>query len=234
MIRALQEADVANAIGSFPSRSRSSRARLRSALPAALAALVIAFAAPASVPIAAATPSLHDAWKGPGGAGHAEFRKILVVGITRNAPARRRFEDLFVSILRGRESQARTSYALAPDLDNVPDPEKIVETLFAEQVDGVITVRLVSLDGRDEEKWGAAWRAELEQPVKIRPYVAESLKQLAPDADLHGVEFALWDVQTGERLWAGRSGPVKVKKLRKSATELVQDVMTELRFEKLL
>ena len=232
MIRAFPEDDVAQPIDSLPSRSSraawSRRARL-----GAIAAFALACAALPSAPVAD-TPSLHDAWKGPGGAGHGEFRKLLVVGITRNAPARRRFEDLFVSVLRGRDAQAKTSYSMAPDLDNVPDPNKVVETLFAEQVDGVITVRLVSLDGRNEEQWGKAWRAELEQPVKIRPYVTESLKQLAPDADTHGVEFALWDVQTGERLWAGRSGPVKIKKLRKSATDLVQDVMTELRFEKLL
>lgn len=197
----------------------------------ALASALLLAALPGG-PIAG-TPSLHDAWKSPT-AEHGEFKKVLVVGITRNAPARRRFEDLFVSVLRGRESQGITSYSIVPDLDNIPDPNKVVETLFADQVDAVITVRLVSLDGRDEAAWGTAWRAEVEQPARIRPYVTESLRQLAPDADQHGVEFGLWNVQTGERLWAGRSGPVKVKKLRKSATDLVQDVMTEMRFRQLI
>ncbi|HZN02243.1 MAG TPA: hypothetical protein VFD06_01520 [Candidatus Polarisedimenticolia bacterium] len=217
------------------SRSAASRPRRRPADLLVAAALACGLALPGlpTSPARADAPALMDTWRGPGSA-RPEFKKVLVVGITRNAPARRRFEDLFVSILRGRESQAITSYSLAPDLDNIPDPEKVVETLFAGQVDGVITVRLVSLDGRDEAQWGEAWRKELDEPVRIRPYVTDSLRRLAPDADLHGAEFALWDVQTGERLWAGRSGPVKVKKLKKSATDLVQDVMTELRFRALL
>jgi len=220
---------------SLPSSRRpASRSRRRPAIVLVAAALACVLALPGLAPssVRADTPVLADTYNP--GTTHPEFRKVLVVGITRNAPARRRFEDLFVSILRGRESQGKTSYSIVPDLDNIPDPNKVVETLFADQVDSVITVRLVSLDDRSEAQWGAAWRAEVGQSVRIRPYIVASLQQLAPDADQHGVEFALWDVQSGVRLWAGRSGPVKVKKLRKSATDLVQDVMNELRHQMLL
>ena len=225
---------MANPLGLPSSHHPASRPRRRPAIVLVAAGLACGLALPGISPssVRADTPVLADTYNP--GTTHPEFRKVLVVGITRNAPARRRFEDLFVSILRGRESQGRTSYSIVPDLDNIPDPNKVVEALFADQVDGVITVRLVSLDDRNEAQWGTAWRAEVEQPERIRPYVAASLQQLAPDADQHGVEFALWDVQSGARLWAGRSGPVKIKKLRKSATYLVQDVMNELRHQMLL
>jgi hypothetical protein len=181
----------------------------------------------------AATPELSATWKNPA-AQHDPYTNILIVGITRNAPARRQFEDLFVSVLRGRSLAGRTSYTLAPDLDNVKDPQAIVATLFAEHVDGVITVRLVSMDDRKEEDWDAAWRKDIESGLAIRPYVQESLKQLAPDSHWHGAELALWDVQTSRRLWAARSAPLKVKSLRKHATILVQQAMDQLRYEDLL
>jgi hypothetical protein len=200
----------------------------------ALTALLLALATPAlQAPVSGAVPSIAATWKDPA-ADHPPYNKILVVGITRNAPARRRFEDLFVSVLRGRSLEGRTSYTLAPDLGDVKDPQAIVDTLFAEHVDGVITVRLVSMDDRQEEDWDAAWRKDVDSGIPIRAYVADSLAKLAPDAHWHGAELALWDVQSGRRLWAARSAPLKVKSLRKHATVLVQDTMDELRSEKLL
>jgi hypothetical protein len=174
-------------------------------------------------------PVLADRWSA--GSGRDPFKKLLVVAITRNAPARRRYEDLFVSVIRGREAQGSTSYPLVPDLEHPGDREKVLETLFAGGIDGVITARAVSLDDQDEKAWAAAWRKEVESSTAIRPYVADSLQNLHPDAKLLGIEFALWDVQTGQRLWAGRSIPVKIKKLRKDANLLVQDVMKQLIFE---
>ena len=193
---------------------------------ALLAAVAPALLAPAVV---ADTPVLADRWSA--GTGREPFRKVLVVAITRNAPARRHYEDLFVTQIRGREEEGITSYPIVPDLDHPGDREKILETLFAGGVDGVITARAVSLDDRKEAEWAAAWRQEVTSSVAIRPYVSESLQNLHPDAKLLGIEFALWDVQTGQRLWAGRSAPVKIKKLRKDANLLVQDVMTQLIFE---
>jgi hypothetical protein len=200
----------------------------------ALAGLALLASSPAleRAPRAAA-PEIASSWKDPA-TEHPSYTKILIVGITRNAPARRQFEDLFVSVLRGRSLEGRTSYTLAPDLDNVKDPQAIVDTLFAEHVDGVITVRLVSMDHRKEEDWDADWRKDVQSGIAIRPYIQDSLKILAPDSHWHGAELALWDMQTGRRLWAARSAPLKVKALRKHATILVQDAMDELRYQELL
>jgi hypothetical protein len=199
--------------------------RIRSAAALAFALLTLAGGA-----LPADTPVLADRWSGPGSA-RPPFKKILVVGITRNAPARRRYEDLFVSQLRGREVQGTTSYPIVPDLEHPGDRDKTLETLLAGGVDGVITARLVLLDDRDEKEWAEAWRKEVETVVPIRAYVAESLQSLPPEGSLYGVEFALWGVDSGQRLWAGRSHPVKIKKIRKDANLLVQDVMTQLIYE---
>ena len=183
------------------------------------------------VPAALAdAPVLADRWSGPGSA-RPPFHKLLVVAITRNAPARRRYEDLFVSQIRGREVQGITSYPIVADLEKPGDRNKVLETLLAGGVDGVITARLVSLEDRDEKEWAEAWRKEVEAVVPIRDYVQQSLASLPPEGSLYGVEFALWGVDSGQRLWAARSHPVKIKKIRKDANLLVQDVMTQLVFE---
>ncbi|HEV8200222.1 MAG TPA: hypothetical protein VGS03_09390 [Candidatus Polarisedimenticolia bacterium] len=209
----------------------TSRRRTAAAIGLALFALAGAALPALLAPAAwAEVPVLADRWSGPGSV-RPPFKKLLVVGITRNAPARRRYEDLFVSQIRGRELQGITSYPIVPDLEHPADRDKVLETLLAGGVDGVITARLVSLDDRDEKEWAEAWRREVEAVVPIRAYVQDSLNSLPPEGSLYGVEFALWGVDSGQRLWAGRSHPVKIKKIRKDANLLVQDVMTQLIFE---
>jgi hypothetical protein len=209
----------------------TSRRRTAAAIGLALFALAGAALPALLAPSAwAEVPVLADRWSGPGSV-RPPFKKLLVVGITRNAPARRRYEDLFVSQIRGRELQGITSYPIVPDLEHPADRDKVLETLLAGGVDGVITARLVSLDDRDEKEWAEAWRKEVETVVPIRAYVQDSLNSLPPEGSLYGVEFALWGVDSGQRLWAGRSHPVKIKKIRKDANLLVQDVMTQLIYE---
>ena len=188
--------------------------------------LVLAAAAEAS------DLGLADHWKNPA-IDRIGFHKIVVVGITHDAESRRRFEDRFVTLLRAREMQAITSYTLVPDLANVPDPEKVLKTILADQVDGVFTVRFAPLGDDDAEKaWPAAWRADVESPVPVREYVAETMKRPFAEVKIYGAEIAVWEVTGGRRLWAGRLHPMKRKELQKNAGALAQDVMNQLIFEK--
>jgi hypothetical protein len=130
--------------------------------------------------------------------------------------------------------QGITSYSIVPDLTNVPDPQKVVETLLADQVDGVFTVRLVPFaDKKAQEAWPAAWRADLESGFKVRAYVEESLRRVPPaKVKKHGAEVSVWEVANGRRLWAGRFSPLPIGDLQDNASVMTQDVMTELVFEK--
>lgn len=72
------------------------------------------------------------------------LRKLLVVGVSRDAVARRVFEDQLVHELAGRGVAATASYTLAPgegELDR-PALEKLVTTAGA---DGILTTRLVQV-----------------------------------------------------------------------------------------
>lgn len=50
----------------------------------------------------AAEIALLDEWRAPE-IGGTQFKRLLAAGITTDAPTRRKFEDRFVSLLRGRE-----------------------------------------------------------------------------------------------------------------------------------
>lgn len=185
-----------------------------------------------AVPVRADEP-IPEHWRRPG-VTRPGFTKIVVVGITHDAAARRRYEDLFVSLLRGRSFQGITSYSIVPDLANVPDPDKVVEQVLADQVDGVFTVRLVPLADKDAQKaWPAAWHADLESPQRVRDYVQTSISHPPSDAKMFGAEVSVWEVSTGNRLWAARGTPMKRKSLHKDASWLTQGVMDQLVFEQL-
>jgi hypothetical protein len=209
--------------------------RARAVAAAALAAIAgVAIMPMAATGVAyAAEVALVEQWRAPAAA-PANLEKILVVGISRNGEVRRRFEDHFVSLLRGRRSDGIPSYSLVPDLTHVPDPEAVLQTLFSRQVDGVITVFLDPLDDRSLDAWAAGWRARVETPVTVRDYVAEGLKAVGKDVTWFGAEFSLWSVESRQRLWAGRTDAERIGRLRKNAGDVVQTVINDLVYQKLL
>jgi hypothetical protein len=195
--------------------------------------LLAALFAPIAGAARADDPAIVETWKTPV-AERPVFTKLLIVGITRDAPARRAFEDRFVSLLRGRSVEGSTSYPLVPDLDRPGETKPILDKLFAQHVDGVVTVNLVPLDGGAGPVWAKSWRPDLEKPTLVRAYVEESLKRPRQEVAWFGAEVTLWELATGNRVWAARTYASKLKALRKNASSLVQDVMTELVAENLL
>ena len=71
-------------------------------LPACLALLALA---------SCSTTTIVDQWQSPGYTG-GPFKRILVVGITKEAMTRRIFEDEFVKQLKARGTDAIASYTL--------------------------------------------------------------------------------------------------------------------------
>ena len=92
---------------------------------------------------------LAEHWTNPD-APKRTFRKVMIVGITDDLKVRHHFEDKFVSHLRSRRIQAITSHSLVPDLGNIEAEDEIRREMASQEVDAVITVRLVSLDKSNE------------------------------------------------------------------------------------
>ena len=113
--------------------------------------LLLAFAALAIAILAACETTstrMKGVWVSPD-QGRPPIRTVLVIGVNRDATARRVYEDAIVAQLAARGIEARASYNLLPELGPVPPPgiEKVVR---AAGVDAVLVSRTLrtSLDLR--------------------------------------------------------------------------------------
>jgi hypothetical protein len=218
----------------FRARRRAAAAGTLLAACAVLASAVVALAVVAP-PVFADEGGLADRWMDPAAA-RIGLHKVLIVGITKDPKARRKFEDRFVTDLRTHHTEGVTSYSIVPDLQAPGDPEEILKTLFALRVDGVITVRLKPVDGKSEEAWAAGWRAAQQEPQRARAYVETSLRETNPEADDFAAEVTLWamgSVEPGRRIWAGRFPRQSINYLRKHVNEMVQLVVDEMQYKDL-
>jgi hypothetical protein len=164
-----------------------------------------------------------------------EFKKLIVVGISEDLRARKTFENQFVSHLKGRGIGAVTSYSLVPDLMTHEDDEAVVDEIRALEIDGAITVRLVPLvKPLTQETWVARWVDASEKDGDLRDLIDFSLPVADTQAGSFGVEVALWETETWDRVWAGRIDPASRKVLRKNSGTFVQSVMDVLTNRKLL
>jgi len=155
--------------------------------------------------------------------------KILVLGISDDRETRHRFEDKFVTQLRGRDVAALTSYPLVEDLTRPESRDVILAALEREKVDAVLTVRAVPIDGVSEADWSKTWTAWLDAPATIRELVQQSVPVSAKAAKRYGVEISLWQLGSGKRTWSARTIVFERKKLRDAASDLMQETIALLR-----
>lgn len=157
------------------------------------------------------------------------FEKLLVIGITDDQAVRHRFEDKFVSQLRGHGIEGVTSYSLVADLGNVDDPAAVAGRLMEQGVDGAITVRLCRFTGKESSEWTETWVEEITKETTLRQLVESSLPVRREGGGGYGVDVALWEGRGWERIWVGRTEVHPIKKLRKGATTFVQSVIVTLK-----
>ncbi len=88
-----------------------------------------------------------DQWRDGDYAGPA-MRKILVIGMSKEAARRRQFEDVMVSQIRAlQRADALASHELLPS-ESALEKEQIVEAISGREIDGVLITRLVREDQR--------------------------------------------------------------------------------------
>jgi hypothetical protein len=177
--------------------------------------------------------AIAESWKSPDYQ-QTTFGKFMIVGITDDVETRRRFEDKFVSQLRGRRLEAVTSYSIVPDLTGIGDRTAIIAVIEEQTIQAVISVRLVSMASTTPEAWARSWRETATGPQRLRELIDESLPLPAKPAGPFGVEIALWDTKTGARVWAGRTESYKLRQLQQGAGEIVQLIMDRLRDDTLV
>jgi hypothetical protein len=178
---------------------------------------------------AAPPPQLVAQWSSPADTGQ-KVQKILAIGITDDRELRHRFEDKVVTLLRGKDILAVTSYSLVPDLKAPGSREEILQKIEAQKIDSALSFRVVPLEKSDEAAWDEAWMRETEGPGTLRELIQRTLPIKKTKSKLYGVEATLWVNETPARLWSGRTGACKLDDLRKGASALIQDVIDTLRY----
>ena len=160
-----------------------------------------------------------------------EFRlaNVLVVGISDDRDIRNRFEDRFVTHLRGRGVQATASHSIVPDLTDLEDRDRILSAIYTEGIDAVLTVRAARVERRGDDDWIAAWDAWSAAASTPRELIEASLPITGKQTKKYGVEFALWEIAGPRRLWAAHSDVVKRKRLDDGVGDLLQAAIADLR-----
>jgi hypothetical protein len=105
----------------------------------------------AGVGTGCATTQIESTWKDPSFAG-PPFKKLMVLGISRQATPRRVFEDTFVAELVAQGVQAVPGHVHLPQ-DGPPEREAAVKAVRAAGVDGVIVTRLVARESEVRRDW---------------------------------------------------------------------------------
>jgi hypothetical protein len=125
---------------------------------------------------------------------------------------------------------------MASDLASIDESEReqIIKSIEEQEIDGAISVRVVPLKGLDEAQWAASWKQEVQSDETLRNLIEESLPLSGQKAGKYGVEVALWDAKSGNRIWGGRTNPYTREQMKKGAADFVQFVMYALEIEDLI
>jgi len=187
---------------------------------------------------ACATTSIQSAWYDTGYTG-GPFRKIVVIGISSNVANRRVFEDIFAAKLDAAGIQGVPGYTVLPNDPNADEPT--VEAAVARVgADGVLTVRLLSVDTRTRVStmmvpaggaygpymgwggYGGWWGPQMIAVPEVTQY------------DIANVETNLWNVKTKRVVWAAATDTFNPRSVQREAPGFADLIISELRARGLL
>ena len=182
-----------------------------------------------------ASTELTNSWRSPDYKGGA-LKKIVVIGVSKQAALRRTFEDEFVKQLKASGVDAITSYTLIPQVAEA-DGARLKEAAGRSGADGMLVTRLVRA-GADAQftpafrptpgssftaGYSAAWTGYHE------PAVAPEPETVVLETNLYG------GGDESVLLWSGTTQTFAPSgELQKDIQEFVKLVIERLRKEKLI
>ena len=171
----------------------------------------------------APTTWLASTWVDPGIKTPLQFKKVLVVVISSDIEMRKQAEGYLTVLMQ--KTEGVPAYMAIPEKD-LKDRAKIEKILKENGYDGVITVRLVSVD--QETNWipasypdlwgyyGWAW-----------PYVYQP-GYLVTDTTV-GIETKIYSVADAKLVWAGLSETFNPKDFQQFAKDLAKAIGDDLK-----
>lgn len=175
-----------------------------------------------------ASTSLVNEWQSPDA--RPTVRKVLVVGVTRQASVRRVFEDEFAAQLRAAGVEAVPSYSILPE-DGQAEQSRLEQAVREAGADGVLVTRLVKQEQRLDVTPGSyrppfgmgfygwyssAWIGYYEPPSVYR-------------YDVVTAETSLYSPPESKLVWSGTTETFSPKDVRKETAGFAKVIIAALR-----
>jgi len=176
-----------------------------------------------------AATQIINQWSNPSYA-TASFKRIMVVGVSKQPSIRRTFEDEFVAQLKAMGSDAVPSYQFIPE-DGQVDESRLKQAVNEAGADAVITTRLVRIEreaqyipgtygpypGFGFYRWYSNAWVGFYEPPRLRFY------------DIYISETSLHDVRKDRLIWSGIAKTTRLDDIRSEIQEFVEVVIAALR-----
>lgn len=163
------------------------------------------------------------------------FKKIVVLGVTKEATLRRSFEDEFVAQLRINGIEAVPSYQMMPEEGQAAEA-RLLKAVKQTGADAAIMTRLVRVERRRQVTpgyynpypvhgfygWYSSGWAGFYEPPRVYNY------------DVYTSETSLYDLNRDRMVWAGTVQTTDPGDIRKEVKDYVKTVMDALKEKNLL
>ena len=187
-----------------------------------------------------AATQIVNQWSNPSYAA-VSFKRILVIGVSKQTSIRRTFEDEFVAQLRAAGADAVPSYELTPESGPVEE-SRLARAVRQAGADAVITTRLVRVERQAEYipgtygpygpygpypgfgyyRWYSSAWVGFYEPPRLHFY------------DIYTSETSLHDVRNDRLVWSGIAKTTQLGDIRQETKEYVEVVIAALREKNLL
>jgi len=202
------------------------------------------------------TSELVGAWKAPE-VGSIKFSKVLVIGIAPVDSLRQPVEDAMKAEITAIPAVA--SYELLPEVKDQVDPKKIAEVIKANGIDGIITMRMISME--DDVTYHAggmvptsytSFYSYYSPGYALAPYyhgmpggaygmggygMAMTYEYVPPSVTtdvLMSIETNIYDARDGKLIWSGRTVTTNADQRNNTIHEVATLVRDKLRSQKLI
>lgn len=200
------------------------------------------------------TTKLESSWKAPE-VGSIEFTKVLVIGISPVASLREPLEDKIKSQIT--RIPAIASYELLPEVEDQVNPDKIAEVIAANDIDGIITLRMIGMNdevtyhpGGYVPTYYSSFSAYYSPGYALAPYyggmggygmggvgMPVSYEYVPPSEtrDVYtNIETNIYDATDGNLIWFGRTSTKNASQRQQTIEEVAEIVKAKLRSQKLI
>ena len=181
-----------------------------------------------------AATQIINQWSDPGYPA-ASFKRIMVIGVSKQSSIRRTFEDEFVARLKAAGTDAVPAYEFIPEDGQAEEP-RLDQAVKQAGADALITTRLVRVEKQAEYipgtygpypgfgyyRWYSNAWVGFYEPPRLRFY------------DIYISETSLHDVRNERLVWSGIAKTTKLDDIRSEIQGFVDVVVAALREKNLL